>query len=124
MTTVAFNTPIEDPDGGSYIYVASTTLTTNDDTEIINSPGQGDRSVAVKGDFGSGATVTVQGANSKGTPQATDWQTLRDSFGNNLTFTASGLKQIHERCKWLRATVTGGTTPALDITFFIPRRAA
>ena len=124
MAEVAFNTPIEDPDGGGYHYVASTTLTTNDTTAPINAPGQGDRSVAVKGNFGTNAVITVEGANTKGVPTAADWQTLRDSFGNNLTFTAAGLKQIHERCKWLRATCTSGTSPALDVTFFMPRRAA
>lgn len=126
MAVVAFNTPIEDPNGGHMIYQTPATLTTNDTSAVVDAPNNGDRSVQVDGNFGTNATVTIQGANTKvePAPGSSDWQTLRDSFGANLTFTAAGLKQIHERCRWMQASVASGTSPALRVIFFLPRRTS
>lgn len=66
-----------------------------------------DRSIQVKGTFG-GATLTIQGSNDDGAT----WNTMRDAFGADLTFTAGAIKQLTEVCARMRPLVSaaGGST--------------
>lgn len=61
-----------------------------------------DRSVQVSGTFG-GATVTIEGSN-----DGTNWFTLADPQGNNLSFVTARLEAILELVFWIRPKVTGG----------------
>lgn len=63
-----------------------------------------DRTVQLFGTWDS-ATVVIQGSN-EATP--TTWATLRDPAGNNLSFTADGLKAILELPRWIRPSKSGG----------------
>ena len=70
-----------------------------------------DASVQVRGAFGAGGSVTLQGSNIAEPDLAvasTDWHTLTDPQGNNLTFTGARLEQIAEGVRWLRPRVTAG----------------
>lgn len=62
-----------------------------------------DRSVQVAGVFG-GATVVFEGSNDGGST----WATLSDPWGNPLSFTAAGLKQITSITLLARPRVAGG----------------
>lgn len=90
------------------------TLTDADEGSPWKNPGLADRSVAVTGTFG-GATVTLQGSN-----DGTNWFTLKDPLGNNLTWTSStattGLKQIGEITLYLRPITAGGTGTSVVVT--------
>src|SRR3990170_2252557 len=76
----------------------------------IQLPGFADRTVQVAGTFG-GATVTVQGSN-----DGTNWATLRDPQGADLTFTVAGIKQVLEVTRHIRATTSGGAGTDVDVT--------
>lgn len=85
-----------------------TPLTSSDlDGEALGMADFQDRTVQVLGTFG-GATVTIQGSNDDGTT----WATLTDPLGNNLAFTAAGMKQITELPQFIRPLVSSasGTT--------------
>lgn len=63
-----------------------------------------DRTVQLFGTWDS-ATVVIQGSNEL---VPTTWATLRDPAGNNLSFTADGLKAILELPRWIRPSKSGG----------------
>lgn len=66
-------------------------------------------SVQVLGTFG-GCTVTIQGSNDNST-----WATLKDIYGSNLTFTATGLADFSTACGYIRPSVSGGTAEDIDV---------
>lgn len=78
--------------------------TTNADGEKVGMADYQDRTIQVLGTFGTGGSVTIQGSNDDGTT----WATLTDPLGNNLTFTAAGMKQITELPQYIRPNVTAG----------------
>lgn len=61
-----------------------------------------DRSVQVFGTFG-GASVVIEGSNN-----GTDWATLTDPQGNDLTVSAAKIEQVLEVCLYLRPRISGG----------------
>lgn len=107
----------------SYTLAPSTTLTlnrvkwlalttTNQDGQPFDAPDFQDRTVQITGTFGTGGSVTIQGSNDDGTT----WATLTDPLGNNLTFTAAGMKQITELPQYIRPFVTAGDgTTSLNV---------
>lgn len=75
-----------------------------------------DRSVQIGGTFGSSGTVVLEGSNDGGS----NYLTLNDAFGNALTFTSPGLKQITEVVERVRPRVTNGDgTTAIDVNLFM-----
>ena len=62
------------------------------------------KSVQVKGTFGAGGTIIMEGSNDGGTTYAVvqDWQ------GAAISFTAAGAKPIATNMSLLRPRVTGG----------------
>lgn len=90
--------------------------TTNADGAAVDLNDYRDRSVQVLGTFGAGGSVTLQGSNDGGTT----WATLTDQGGNNLTFTAAGLKHVQQLTEYIRPLVTAGdgTTSLTVYVFF------
>ena len=71
-------------------------------------PASSDRSVQVIV-TGTAGTLTFQGTNGSLTSTASPtWATLTDPLGNNLTFTATGFKQLNEVSIGVRPSHTGG----------------
>lgn len=60
------------------------------------------RTIHIAGTFDS-ATVVLEGSN-----DGTNYITLRDTLGNALSFTSTGLKKVHELPLYVRPTVSGG----------------
>lgn len=75
-----------------------------------------DRSIQVKGTFGVGGNVIIEGSNDGGTT----WATLNDAFGNALgTITAAGIKQITEMAEMIRPKVSAGDgTTSLTVILY------
>lgn len=70
-----------------------------------------DRTVQVSGTFDS-ATVVLEGSN-----DGTTYATLKDPFGNAVSFTAAGMAQTVESCRYVRPRHSGGTSvESLTIT--------
>lgn len=103
-----------------YVYdapqqITSWTFAADDTGEAEGGAGWADRSLQVAGTFGSG-TLTWQGSN-----DGTNWVTLTDPLGNNLTFTAVGIKQILQVCRFMRPSFAGSTAPTLTVTLLLTR---
>ncbi len=64
---------------------------------------EADNCFSVDGTFGVGGSVTLEGSN-----DGSHYYTLHDPQGNNLTFTAAGMKQILETPRYVRPHVTAG----------------
>lgn len=102
-------------------------LTTNDTGRPLNIGLWADKSVHFLGNFGSGATVVLQGSNDpRANPAHADhasaeWVTLTDPQGNALSKTAAGLEQVMENVWWIRPSVTGGTSPDIDVVIKMKR---
>lgn len=83
-------------------------LTTTDTFNALELVGNADRSIQMVGAAGAGGfnscTVQVQGSN-----DGTNFVVLTDGLGNNLQFTAAGIKQIAEVTRYLKVIVTSGT---------------
>lgn len=75
-----------------------------------------DRSVQVKGTFGSGGTVLIEGSNDGGAT----WATINDAFGNALSVTSASIKQITEVVEMVRPRVSAGDgTTSLTVVLFM-----
>lgn len=77
-----------------------------------------EKSVHVKGTFGAGGTVKLQGTNDGATtatfPAATVNQ-LNKPDGTNLSLTAEGLLQILENPAWIRPVISAGTGVSVTV---------
>lgn len=94
-------------------------MANGDDGTPFENPGAPDRSVQVQGTFGVGGTVVLEGSN-----DGTNYHTLRDPLGNNLSFTAAGLKAVMEAVRYVRPRVTAGDgTTSITVTLLAMRRA-
>lgn len=75
-----------------------------------------DRSVQIKGTFGTSGEVTLKGSNDGGTTYAT----LTDPQGNNLVVTSAKIEQITELVERFRPEVTNGDgSTALTVIMFM-----
>lgn len=92
-------------------------LTTNDYGQPYENPSYSDKTFSILGNFGSGATVTLQGSNvwSPVLTDDNDWHTLTDTTETDIAVTSKTGGQILQNYRWIRPKVTGGTTPDLDV---------
>lgn len=66
-------------------------------------------SVQVVGTFG-GATVTLQGSNDN-----TNWVTLKDVFGSDVSLTSTGAHEFSTSMRYIRPLVSSGSGDDLDV---------
>lgn len=85
------------------ILVKWTGLANGDTGSPYRAPNYNDKSVQVNNTFGTGGSVTVQGSN-----DSSNYDSLRATDGNVLTFSASGLEQVLENPVLMRPNVTAG----------------
>jgi len=87
------------------------TLTENDTAAAALIGGLGPLSASVQfvGTFG-GATVVLQGSN-----DGTNWVTIQDLEGNNVSFTAVGAADFSTAMVYLRPSATSGTSQDVDV---------
>jgi hypothetical protein len=97
-------------------YIAWIGLTTNDTGEPLEAAKHSDKTAQVLGNFGSNATVTLQGSNVP-VPSTNDddWESLTDTTETALALTAKGGAQILQNYRWIRPKVTSGTSPDIDV---------
>lgn len=92
-----------------------TPLANGDDGDGAQYMGSGDRSIQIKGTFGAGGTVIVEGTNDN-----VSWYQLKDATGTAISFTAAGIKQILENPLAIRPRVTAGDgTTAITATLVV-----
>ena len=100
---------------GNLGYVWS--LTSGDTGDVSLHSGTADRTVQVGGTFGATGNVVVEGS-----LNGTEWHTLRDTFGDPLSFSAPGLRAVLENVVYVRPRVTAGDgTTAINVTLNVRR---
>ena len=91
------------------------TLANTEDGDAIEFGDFPDRSVQVTGTFGSGGTIVWEGSN-----DGTNYATLTDPIGEDVSFTSAGLIGISEITRYARPSVTAGDGATdLDITVYM-----
>ena len=70
-------------------------------------------SVQVTGTFG-GATITLQVSN-----DGTNYVTLKDGIGNDITFSAAGMREFSTAALYLKPTSSGGTADNVIVTVIL-----
>lgn len=90
-----------------------TPVTQADTGAAIERGSYGDRSVHVKGTFGSGGTCLIEGSN-----DGVTFVTLKDSLGNAMSFTAEGIADVGPAVAYIRPRVSAGTGVSLTIIMF------
>lgn len=86
------------------------TLADGDDGAPIEAVEFADRSVQVRGTFG-GASVRIEGSN-----DATNYDTLTDPQGNDLSLVASKVEMITEVTRLIRPRIVGGTGVSVTVS--------
>lgn len=96
------------PGGKARLY--QWTLATGDDGAPIEAVEFADRSVQVSGTFG-GASVVVEGSN-----DSTNYGTLTDPQGNDLSIVSAKVEMITEVTRLIRPRVSGGTGVSVTVS--------
>lgn len=104
-------------DGSCLLWEYTPLTTTNADSSPIGFTQWGDMSVQVRGTWGAGGALAIEGSN-----DGTNYVVLNSAQGTALSLSADSLKQIVERPRYVRARVTGGDgTTSLAATFVFRR---
>ena len=104
-------------DGSCLLWQYTPLTTTNADSSPIDFTQWGDMSVQVRGTWGAGGALAIEGSN-----DGTNYVVLNSAQGTALSLSADSLKQIVERPRYVRARVTGGDgTTSLAATFVFRR---
>lgn len=90
--------------GASWLRTQWAGLLNGDDGAPVAQVSLADRNVAVKGTFGAGGTVVIEGSNDGGTT----YNTLKDQSGAAISLTAAGEVQIRDLPGLIRPRVTAG----------------
>lgn len=110
LTPVVF--PLDNFVGG--VRGGSWTVANGESGAALFLPAFSDRTVQISGTFGAGGSITMQGS-----LDGTNWFTLTDPQGNNITKTAASLEAISEATPYIRPTVTAGDgTTAITVIVF------
>ena len=117
MTWAIARTEIGDKDGSSRLIAWTGGATADGSGSAVELPEWADNCVHIIGTIG-GATVTIEGSN-----DGTNWITLNHP-GGALSFTslAAALKQVLERPRYIRPTITGGAATGIGV-YLVMRRA-
>lgn len=81
-----------------------------------------DRSIQVEGTFTNSATVFLQGSNDATTTSNGNYHTLKDPFGNAISFTSAGIAQVTEVTVWMKPVLANGdASTAITVTAAVRR---
>lgn len=118
---VRAKTKLSTPNDGPIEVWQWTGLANGDSGDPLNKPSFADRSVQVKGTFGTGGTVIMEGSNDRETDTPT-YAPLVDPQGNAISFTSAGIEQILESTYLIRPRVTAGDgDTSLTVTILVRR---
>ena len=95
-------------------------LANGDSGAPFSMPGWADRSVQIRGTFGVGGTVLIEGSN-----DGTNYVTLNDAQGVALSKAAAALSQISQTTRFIRPRVSAGDgTTSITVTLLARRPPA
>lgn len=84
------------------------------DARVLEGVQGGIASAQVTGTFNGGTTVTLQASN-----DATNYVTLKDLQGNDISLTAAGLIDFTTAALYLRPNVASGSSDDIDVTVIL-----
>jgi hypothetical protein len=89
---------------------------TNNTGEPIPAAYLADKSVHVRGTWGTGGHAAIQGSNEADVaPASANYTILADPQGNSIDLTADKIEQILENPYWIRPAITAGTGVNLTV---------
>jgi hypothetical protein len=109
MATIIPTTVEQQVRAASYRWTDYSTADTATPVKLINQEGLAG-SVQVTGTFGS-ATITLQVSN-----DGTNFVTLKDSAGADISLTAAGMREFSTAALYLKPTSSGGTSDNVTVT--------
>ena len=112
MSTIIPTTVSEQVRSSVFQWTDYSTADTSAPVEIQNMQGLAG-AVQVTGTFGS-ATIALQVSN-----DGTNYVTLRDSAGSNITFTAAGMAEFSTAARYIKPTSSGGTADNVTVTIVL-----
>ena len=109
MATIVPTTVEEQIRAAAYRWTDYSTADTATPVKVQNMQGLAG-SVQVTGTFG-GATIALQVSN-----DGTNFVTLKDGTGTNITFTAAGMAEFSTAALYVKPTSSGGTADNVTVT--------
>lgn len=109
MATIVPSTVEEQIRAAAYRWTDYSTADTATPVKVQNMQGLAG-SVQVTGTFG-GATIALQVSN-----DGTNFVTLKDGTGTNITFTAAGMAEFSTAALYIKPTSSGGTSDDVTVT--------
>lgn len=109
MATIVPTTVEEQVRAAAYRWTDYSTADTSTPIKVQNMQGLAG-SVQVTGTFG-GATIALQVSN-----DGTNYVTLKDSTGSDITFTAAGMREFSTAALFIKPTSSGGTADNVTVT--------
>ena len=109
MATIIPTTVEQQIRAAAYRWTNYSTADTATPVKIQNMQGLAG-SVQVTGTFG-GATIALQVSN-----DGTNYVTLKDSTGTDITFTAAGMREFSTAALFIKPTSSGGTSDDVTVT--------
>lgn len=109
MATIVPTTVEEQIRAAAYRWTDYSTADTATAVKVQNMQGLAG-SVQVTGTFG-GATIALQVSN-----DGTNFVTLKDSAGTDITFTAAGMAEFSTAALYVKPTSSGGTSDNVTVT--------
>ena len=109
MATIVPTTVEQQIQAAVYRWTDYSTADTSTPIKVQNMQGLAG-SVQVTGTFG-GATIALQVSN-----DGTNYVTLKDSTGSDITFTAAGMREFSTAALFIKPTSSGGTDDNVTVT--------
>ena len=102
--------------GGGHV-ITWTNMANGDVGQAFVGGGAADRSVQIRGTWGTGGSTTLKGSN-----DGTNYLALTDPQGNAITKTADALEAVMELAAYTRPEVTAGDgTTAITVSLFVKK---
>jgi hypothetical protein len=109
MATISPTTLSEQIRSAAYQWAAFSTADTAVSVRLENMQGLAG-AIQVTGTFG-GATIVLQVSN-----DGTNWATLKDGTGTNISITSAGMSEFSTAALYLRPSSSGGTADDVTVT--------
>ncbi len=84
-------------------------VTTGDTGQELEYPGAADKTLTVDGTFSGGTVALLQGSN-----DGTNWFTCTNPQGSAISFTAAGMMTVMEDPRFLRPSVSTGSSDSIN----------
>lgn len=89
--------------------------------DAVQVPGGADKTIHITGNFGTGGAIVLEGSNVL-SPGGSDWATLHQPDGADISMTSAGIVFVAENPVWVRVRQTAGTGVSVSALLTTLRR--